>query len=182
MSISWSSLKSAAIIPVMIMSSFSYFLCESQVWCHNSKHIQVPKHLILTNSLWQIPILIKFGAIQIYTRFHWISSLFKPALNIIIRSNINENRVIKYLFIGAILYYSCFGTEVKLINILDLPANTPDTRVASRGVLVLGWIWENNSYRRPSDAIAYRTRGRGNMAPNILGTFISHYLLQNRCL
>lgn len=47
----------------------------------------------------------------------------------------------------------------------NLPANKPDSIVALIGVLVLGLISARQRKRRPSSAMAYNTRGRGNIAP-----------------
>lgn len=45
------------------------------------------------------------------------------------------------------------------------PLNTPETMVALSGVCVEGWTTLKYLKIIPSDAMAYRTRGRGNMAP-----------------
>jgi hypothetical protein len=49
-----------------------------------------------------------------------------------------------------------------------LPASSPDSKVANTGVFVRALILAKNRNSKPSLAIAYRIRGRGNMAPNKL--------------
>jgi hypothetical protein len=49
-----------------------------------------------------------------------------------------------------------------------LPAIMPETTVATMGVCVLLWTRARTRNRRPSSAIAYITRGMGNMEPKRL--------------
>ena len=52
-----------------------------------------------------------------------------------------------------------------------IPANTPDKKVAIIGVLNFGWVFDKNLNIKPSLAIAYKTLGRGNIAPSKLNMF-----------
>lgn len=49
-----------------------------------------------------------------------------------------------------------------------LPASIPESTVANTGVCVRALILAKNRNSKPSLAMAYRIRGRGNMAPNKL--------------
>lgn len=49
-----------------------------------------------------------------------------------------------------------------------LPAKNPETMVAIRGVFVRLWIRERNLKSSPSSAMAWITRGMGNMEPSKL--------------
>lgn len=50
----------------------------------------------------------------------------------------------------------------------SLPVRRPDNIVAIRGVLVQLFTPDKNLNNKPSSAIAYITRGRGNMVPRRL--------------
>lgn len=49
-----------------------------------------------------------------------------------------------------------------------VPANSPDSKVAMKGVLNLSLILASHANKSPSEAIAYNILGRGNMAPKRL--------------
>lgn len=55
------------------------------------------------------------------------------------------------------------------LNIIAMTAAIkPDNMVASNGVFVFGWIRFSVAKMMPSDDIAYKMRGNGNIAPNKL--------------
>ena len=60
------------------------------------------------------------------------------------------------------IQYSSFG---KCSPLSKLPAKTPEMAVPNTGVWNRGWITPRNLKITPSLPMAYRMRGRGNMAP-----------------
>lgn len=51
---------------------------------------------------------------------------------------------------------------------MEVPAKIPDKAVANTGVFVLEFTFDSHLKSKPSFAIAYRTRGKGNIHPNKL--------------
>ena len=62
--------------------------------------------------------------------------------------------------------FSVWNNILKIIlKIYNLPVKSPAITVPTNGVWYFSWTLPINLNRRPSDAIAYIIRGRGNTAP-----------------